>query len=164
MHLRLSLVSLLVSLAPGAALADAPAKVDFAREVLPILSDNCFACHGPDAKARKGDLRLDTKEAVHGSGTVTPGKSADSELYRRITSGDPDEVMPPAKATKQLTAQQKDILKRWIDQGAPWGRHWAFDPPNRPGVPVTKQPTPNPIDAFVRARLAKEKLTPAPPA
>jgi len=165
MPLRLSLASFLVALAAGPAAADAPAKVDFAREVLPILSDNCYACHGPDAKARKGDLRLDTKDDAHASGTIKPGKSAESELYRRITSADPDEVMPPAKATKQLTAAQKAVLKRWIDEGAPWGRHWAFDQPTRPPVPETrnsKLETRNPIDAFVLARLRKEKLNPAP--
>ncbi len=165
MPFRLSLVALLAAFLPGTAVADGPAKVDFAREVLPILSDNCFACHGPDAKARKADLRLDTKDDAHASGSIVPGKSAESELYRRITSADPDEVMPPAKATKQLTAQQKEIVKRWIDQGAPWGRHWAFDPPVRPAAPEarnSKSEIRNPIDAFVLARLSKEKLTAAP--
>ncbi|MFO0797426.1 MAG: PSD1 and planctomycete cytochrome C domain-containing protein [Gemmataceae bacterium] len=158
MPLRLSL--LLLAFAPGSALADAPPKVDFARDVLPILSDNCFACHGPDAKARKADLRLDTKDDAHASGSIVPGKSGESELYKRITSADPTEVMPPAKNIKQLTGQQKDVLKRWIDQGAPWGRHWAFEPPVRPPVPGSG----NPIDAFVLAKLRKEKLTPAPAA
>jgi len=163
MPLRLSLASFLVVIAAGPAAADAPAKVDFAREVLPILSDNCYACHGPDAKARKADLRLDTKDDAQASGSIKPGKSAESELYRRITSADPDEVMPPAKSVKQLTAAQKGVLKRWIDEGAAWGRHWAFDPPSRPAVPATERPT-NPIDAFVLARLRKEKLNPAPAA
>ncbi|HEX4607398.1 MAG TPA: PSD1 and planctomycete cytochrome C domain-containing protein [Urbifossiella sp.] len=162
---RFSPVALVLAFLPApAAAADPPAKVDFAREVLPILSDTCFACHGPDAKARKADLRLDTKEDAHSSGSIVPGKSGESELFRRITSADPDEVMPPAKGAKQLTPRQIDTLKRWIDQGAPWAKHWAFDPPKRPDVPRTKFPTANSIDAFVRYRLEREGLTPAVPA
>ncbi len=165
MPIRLPLVGLVVALAPGlAAAADPPGKVDFAREVLPILSDACFACHGPDAKARKADLRLDTKDDAHASGSFVPGKSAESELFKRITSADPDEVMPPAKGGKKLSAPQIDTLKRWIDQGAPWAKHWAFEAPQRPAVPKTKLPTANPIDAFVRTRLEREGLAPAAPA
>ncbi len=167
MPIRLSLVGLALALSPVVAVADEPAKVNFAREVLPILSDACFACHGPDAKARKADLRLDTKDDAHGSGTIVPGKSSESELIRRITSADPDEVMPPAKGAKKLTPQQIDTLKKWIDQGAPWGRHWAFDAPQRPAVPRLRNPQPatrNPIDAFVRHRLEREKMVPAAPA
>jgi mono/diheme cytochrome c family protein len=164
MPLRLSLVGCLFALVPTPATADPPAKVDFAREVLPILSDTCFACHGPDAKARKADLRLDTKDDAHGSGTIVPGKSGDSELIRRLVSADPDEVMPPPRGAKKLTPQQIDTLKRWVDQGAPWGRHWAFDAPKRPEVPKTKHPTANPIDAFIRYRHEREGLVPAVPA
>ncbi|MBN9520634.1 DUF1553 domain-containing protein [bacterium] len=167
MPIRLSLVGLALALSPVVAVADEPAKVNFAREVLPILSDTCFACHGPDAKARKADLRLDTKDDAHGSGTIVPGKSAESELIRRIASTDPDEVMPPAKGAKKLTPQQIDTLKKWIDQGAPWGRHWAFDAPQRPAVPQLRNPQPatrHQIDAFVRHRLEREKMVPAAPA
>jgi mono/diheme cytochrome c family protein len=165
MPLRASLVGLIVTLSPlPLRAADPPAKVDFARDVLPILSDTCFACHGPDAKARKADLRLDTKEDANASGAIVPGKSGESELYRRITSTDRDEVMPPAKGVKKLTPQQIDTLKRWIDAGAPWGKHWAFEPPTRPDVPKTKHPTANPIDAFVFARLERAKLAPSAPA
>ena len=108
--------------------ADPP--VDFARDVLPILSDNCFHCHGPDEKARKAKLRLDTKEGAFrvrdGEAVIVPGKSAESELVRRITADDPDEVMPPPKSNRKLTPQQIETLKRWVDQGAKWGQHWAF--------------------------------------
>jgi hypothetical protein len=163
--------------------ADAPApavagKVDFARAVLPILSENCFQCHGPDAGARKGDLRLDTREDAlrKNEPVIVPGKSADSELIRRITSTKSN-VMPPPKAKKKLTAEQIDTLKRWVDQGAAWGVHWAFEKPQRPKLPALKNPSPlageggvrglwvrNGIDAFVLARLEKEGLAPSPEA
>src|SRR4051812_21383558 len=104
---------LLTLLAP---LAD-PGKVDFARDVLPILSDNCFHCHGPDAKARKAGLRLDTKEgafkARKGRTTIVPGKSADSELIRRVASTDADERMPPPDSNRHLTAKQVETLRKW---------------------------------------------------
>src|SRR5262245_27145178 len=111
-------------------------KVDFAREVLPILSEHCFTCHGPDAGARKGDLRLGTREDAlrKNDPVIVPGKSADSELIRRITSSKSD-VMPPVKAKKQLSPGQIDTLKRWVDQGAAWGVHWAFVAPVRPAKP-----------------------------
>jgi hypothetical protein len=142
------------------------AAVDFARDVLPILSENCFACHGPDEKARKGDLRLDTKDDALRTvaPVVVPGKSGESELVRRLTTDDPREVMPPPKAKKTLTPQQVATLKRWIDEGAAWGKHWAFDPPRRGNVPSTKYQISNPIDAFVFARLEKEGLKPSPEA
>src|SRR5438552_2608112 len=107
--------------------------VRFSRDVLPILANNCFQCHGPDEKARKAKLRLDTKDGAFrlrdGVAVIVPGKSADSELYQRIISHDETEVMPPPGSKKKLTAQQKEILKRWIDQGARWGQHWSFEPP-----------------------------------
>ncbi len=95
--------------------------IDFRREVLPILSDHCFACHGPDGKTRKGDLRLDVKDGALRSKdpVVVPGKSGESEVFARIISHDPDEQMPPPKFGKPLTASQIATLKRWIDAGAP---------------------------------------------
>ena len=147
--------------------AEPPAKVDFARDVLPILSDTCFKCHGPDEKARKADLRLDTPDAVHGSGSVVVGKSAESELIRRLVTADPAELMPPPKGNKKLTPQQIDTLTRWVDEGAAWGRHWAFVKPTRPPVPDvagTNFDVRNPIDNFVVARLTREKLAPSPAA
>lgn len=132
------------------------ADPDFARDVLPILSENCFACHGPDANARKADLRLDTEDGL---------RPASEDLIARITSKDASDVMPPPKAKKTLTTSQIDTLKRWIHSGAAWGKHWAFVPPSRPPLPQLREPHPllrNPIDHFVFARLAKEGLSLSP--
>src|SRR5215211_6551427 len=110
--------------------ASQPAKIDFDREVRPILADNCYECHGPDEKARKAKLRLDTREGAFrvrdGESVITPGKSAESELIKRITSTDPDEHMPPPDSNHKLTARQIELVKRWIDEGATWSAHWAF--------------------------------------
>src|SRR5580658_1450731 len=111
-----------------------PRPVNFAREVRPILSDNCFACHGPDDRARKAGLRLDTKDGMfaankEGDRSVVPGKPDESDLVFRIESDDPELHMPPKKSGRRLTAEQVAVLRRWIEQGAPWSMHWAFDPP-----------------------------------
>jgi mono/diheme cytochrome c family protein len=158
------LLVVLVSMA-GPGLADD--RADFARDVLPILSNHCFQCHGPDEKARKGDLRLDLKDHAlrKDEPVIVPGKSGGSEVVRRIESKDSSEVMPPKKANKDLTPAQVATLKKWIDQGAPWGKHWAFEPPVRPPVPVTAASAAfarNPIDHFIYARLTKEGLKPSP--
>jgi mono/diheme cytochrome c family protein len=150
--------------------AAAPQAVSFSRDILPILSDNCFACHGPDAKARKAKLRLDTKEGAfrvrNGVAVIHSGKSGDSELYARISSTDENEVMPPPKSKKKLTAQEIALLKRWIDEGAPWGKHWSFEKPQRALLPPVKRQTwpRNAIDDFILARLEKEGLLPSPEA
>src|SRR5581483_259075 len=144
--------------------------VDFNRDILPILSDNCFTCHGPDEPARKAKLRLDTKEGTfrerNGVVITVPGKSGVSELYRRIVSTEETEVMPPPKSKKKLTPVQIDLIKRWIDEGAHWSRHWALEPPQRPPLPKVKNRgwAKNAIDSFVLARLEKEGLTPSPEA
>jgi len=136
--------------------------LDFAREIRPILSENCFACHGPDAAKRKSGLRLDEKEsalkpAESGEIAIVPGDTAKSELLRRITSTDKDEVMPPPKEHKKLKPEEIALLTRWVKEGAQWTGHWAFEP--------VKAPAPgNSIDAFVTARLTKEKLTLSPEA
>lgn len=153
----------------------APARVtgsavDFDRDVMPILSDNCYFCHGPDPKARKAHLRFDTKEGAFrlkdGKAAIIPGKSGESEIIRRITSSDPDVKMPPPKSNRKLSAQQIETLRRWVDQGAKWGVHWAFVAPVRPPAPVLKNPRwcRNPIDEFVLAKLEKLGLSPAPEA
>ena len=145
-------------------------EVDYARDVLPILSDKCYHCHGPDESARKAKLRFDTKEGAFrlrdGKAVIVPGKSGGSELVRRITSADPDEMMPPPDSNRSLTPQQIETLKRWVDQGAKWGTHWAFMPPRRPELPETKLKgwPRNGIDAFVLAQLERANLRPAPEA
>ena len=148
--------------------AQAADRVDFAREVLPILSENCFLCHGPDAGTRKGDLRLDIQEGAlrKQDPVVIPGKSNDSELIKRLLTAEKREVMPPPKTNKKLTPQQIALLQRWVDQGAVWGKHWAFSAPVRPALPSVKAGAmvQNPIDAFVQARLEREGLRPAPEA
>jgi hypothetical protein len=148
----------------------APREISFNREILPILSDHCFACHGPDAGARKAKLRLDTKEGAFGElrgggRAVVPGKLDDSELIRRVSATD-DDVMPPAGKGKPLTPQEIDLLKRWVAAGAIWTKHWAFATPQRPGLPDVKQAgwPRTPIDRFVLARLEQEGLRPSPEA
>src|SRR5437763_15142164 len=131
-----------VLLIPTARPAEPARKVDFSRDIRPILSDNCFACHGPDPKARKADLRLDTKADLLGSGTVVPGKAGESELVKRVTSADPAEVMPPPKSIKKLRPEQVAILKRWVDEGAKWGQHWAFVKPVHLEPPRSRDPKP----------------------
>jgi hypothetical protein len=142
-------------------------KIDFARDVLPILSDNCFRCHGPDEKARKGDLRLDRKEDVlrTASPVIVPGKAEASEVIKRITTTDPEEIMPPPRVNKKLTAAQITTLRNWVDQGATWGQHWAFVKPSRPAVPQVGNGSGearNPIDNFILDRLHREGLKPSP--
>lgn len=154
-------------LAPGFRPAEGAegGKVSFSRDVLPILSDNCFQCHGPDGAQRKADLRLDTKEGALRTKepVVVPGKSGESELYLRVISDDAAEVMPPPKSNRKLTAAQKEVLKRWIDEGAAWGKHWAYEAPRRPELPAVKNEkwARNAIDRFVLARLEAEGLSPS---
>ena len=164
----------LPSIALISLLAAAPAvakPVDFNREILPILVENCFTCHGPDADERKAELRLDTHEGALGKGesgdiAVVPGKSAESAVIARILSKDRDEVMPPPKSKHQLTTAQKDLLQRWIDEGAAWGSHWAYEPPQRHATPTVKDAARvrSPIDNFILARLEREGLEPSPEA
>jgi len=143
-------------------------SVDFGREVLPILSDKCFHCHGPDPKARKANLRLDVQEGAFRKEDpiIVPGKSDESELVLRVLSTDADEQMPPPTSNRSLTPEQISTLKRWVDQGAKWGKHWAFVPPAHHTPPKTKHESwpRNPIDRFVLARLETEGLNPAPEA
>ena len=137
-------------------------EVDFARDVLPILSDNCFRCHGPDEGAREADLRLDTETgALSDSDVIVPGRSHESELLRRILSEDADEVMPPPQMKRSLAVDQKEVLRRWIDAGANWGKHWAFVKPTKPEPPAVEDRWGrNDIDRFVMASLAAKKMRP----
>ncbi len=145
--------------------ADVP--VEFNRDIRPILSDNCFSCHGPDEKGRQAGLRLDLVEGSRsrlesGKTAIVPGKVVDSELVRRIGAGDANEQMPPPESGKHLTAAQIEILSRWIAQGAEYQRHWAFVPPKRPVVnSETTIGERGPIDSFIRDRLKREGLSPS---
>jgi hypothetical protein len=164
------LVALLAQVgSAGRADADPPARppVDFNRQIRPILSDNCFKCHGPDDNTRKADLRFDVRDKALGHGTaIVPGQAAKSELIDRITAEELTYRMPPAKTGKRLTPQQIELLRQWIDEGAKWSEHWAFVKPNRPPLPTVKNPrwVRNPIDHFILARLEQEGLQPSPEA
>ncbi len=150
---------------PAKAVADE--GIDFKRDIRPILSDKCFACHGPDGGHREADLRLDERESAVES-SIVPGKSADSELIARVTSTDPDLVMPPPETRKKLSAKEIQLLRQWIDSGAEYEPHWAFvSVPQQVPEPQVKDSEHwirNGIDAFVLRRLQSEKLTPAPEA
>ena len=162
----------LISLDPFApsAQAQADAKVNFQRDIRPILSENCFACHGPDEKQRMANLRLDTKEGAfteRGDYRILfPGNAANSRLYQKISSRDKALHMPPPGSGRALTGQQIDLIRRWIDEGAAWETHWAYLAPQRPALPrVSLAAWPrNPIDQFVLARLEREGLRPSPEA
>ncbi|MGL5095942.1 MAG: DUF1549 domain-containing protein, partial [Planctomycetia bacterium] len=152
-----------------AALAAEPDKaLDFQRDVLPILAEKCFQCHGPDPMTREAGLRLDvragaTDKLESGAVAVVAGKPKESELWSRIRSTDAEHVMPPPRFGDRLTATQVAVLERWIDAGAPYAGHWAFTPPVKPTVPAGND-VGHPIDRLVAARLKRENLTPAPPA
>ena len=140
--------------------------VDFGRQVRPVLSHNCFACHGPDDKARQADLRLDLREAAIQAGALVPGKPDKSEMIRRIRSADPDQQMPPPATGKKLSVQEIEALVRWIDQGALYTQHWAYVKPVRPALPEVKDRVwpKSPVDFYVLARLEREGLKPSPEA
>ncbi|MBY0456540.1 MAG: DUF1549 domain-containing protein, partial [Gemmataceae bacterium] len=138
----------------------APAKVDFNRDVRPILSNNCFQCHGPDENTRKSKLRLDTREGAVAL-VVVPGKPDQSDLIDRLTESPARSIMPPVKTGKKLTPREIETLKQWIKEGANYAVHWAYERPKRPDVPKTKFATKNPIDNFLFAHLEAEKLAPA---
>ncbi len=148
----------------GTAVA-APPPVDFAREVRPILSTQCFQCHGPDEKARKAKLRLDLRDEAIKSGTIVPGKPEESEVFKRVCSTDPDVRMPPEKLKKPaLTADQIATIKRWIAEGAKYTDHWSFTKLTRPAIPEVRNPKfeiRNEIDNFILYKLAQEGVNPA---
>ena len=143
------------------------AKLEFNRDVRPILSDKCFACHGFDAKTREAGLRLDTEEGAYslkdGVQAIKPGALQESEVWHRITHDDEDELMPPPESNKSLTEEEKEVLKRWIEHGAKYQPHWAFVPPKKRAPPVVSGGR-NPIDRFIGARLQEEDLSFSPEA
>jgi hypothetical protein len=167
--LRMWCACLAVLALPSGAAAEP--KLDFNRDVRPLLSDRCFACHGPDAEDRQAGLRLDDRTAAiaaldSGLTAIVPGDPATSEIIARITSTDPDVVMPPPRLNKPITPAEAEILKRWIAEGAEYRGHWAFERVERPPVPDVKDAAwvNTPIDRFILARLEQEGLHPNPEA
>ena len=158
---RLALTALALTCAAQPAAAQ---TVDFNRDVRPILSENCFKCHGFDPGTRKAGRRLDTRDGAlaekDGVRAIVPGQPAQSDASVRIHSTDKDEQMPPPKSGKKLTPAQIAVLDKWIGQGAPYAVHWAFIKPVQAPPPKAG----NPIDAFVLARLEKDGLAPSPEA
>ena len=167
---RVSLSLLLASIVPHL-LASSPlgaddAPVDYNRQVRPILAANCYACHGPDAEHREAKLRLDVAEDAladrDGGAAIVAGSPQSSRLVQRITASDPDDVMPPRETGKSLTAEEVLILQRWIEQGAKFGKHWAFVPPKRSAPPPAPSNTAkNPIDHFILEGLRQKDLEPS---
>ena len=147
-------------------------RLEYNRDVRPILADKCFACHGPDSASRKADLRLDQRDAAVTAGALVPGKPDESELLRRIVSADEAEVMPPPETKKMLSEAERQVLRRWIAEGAEYQLHWSFLTPQRPPVPdVSKWADgrfanwpQQPLDAFILERIIGAGLEPAPEA
>jgi hypothetical protein len=165
-------LAVICGMLPLTALA-ADARLDFNRDIRPILSNHCFKCHGPDAAERKGGtngLRLDVAEGatedLGGYAAIVPGQPEASELWKRITASDPAVRMPPQGSGKQLSAGEIERLREWIRQGAPYARHWSYEPPVRPPVPAVRDTAwpRNDIDRFLLARLEREGLSPQPEA
>ena len=142
------------------AAAASATPVSFNRDIRPILSDNCFSCHGPDASHRQADLRLDMRDDAVTAGAIVPGKPAESTLVSRINATDSDELMPPPESHKKLDAKQKELLARWIEEGAEYQKHWAYEQPVKVAVPAGT----NGVDHLVRKRLAEVGLAPSPEA
>lgn len=162
---RVRAVVLTVATLVAARVFGATESPRFSTEIRPLLSDNCFACHGPDTGKVKGGLRLDLRDvalepAKSGKSAIVPGQPDASELIKRINTRDPDDLMPPPESHKSLTAAQKEMLRRWIANGAEYESHWAYTPPVKPVIP----PRTNAVDFLVRARLQKLGLAPTPAA
>ena len=160
MKKRLPLLILLVCATGTAA---EPEPLNFNRDIRPILSAKCFSCHGPDSKDRDADYRLDTEEGAFadlgGYAGIVPGKPEESEVIYRITAEDDSDLMPPPKHKNPLSEAEIALLKRWIEEGAPFAGHWAFEPVVRPELPTVEAETLNEIDHFIAARLEREGLT-----
>ena len=173
-NLRVFLAALsLVGCVSLVAVASSPDKVDFNFHIRPLLSDRCYACHGPDAEDREADLRLDSEatayaalEGATASHVIKPGEPEQSEVYLRIAAEDPDERMPPPESNLSLTADEIELIRKWIEQGAKWKQHWSFVPVEQVQVPPAPNSSRvhNEIDHFVLARLEAENVTAAPEA
>jgi hypothetical protein len=150
-----------------------PASVQFNRDVRPIMANTCFKCHGPDLKANKANLRLDLPENARMARTdktgrtstpIVPGNLGASEAWRRVSSADPTQAMPPPDSLHLLSARDKEIIRRWIEQGAVYEPHWAYAAPKKAEPPATKTPARNPVDRFVLRELEERGIAPSPEA
>ncbi len=163
-------IALALLVAGASPIFAASAKVEFTRDIRPILSDNCYQCHGPDERQRKAKLRLDTKDGLfavrEGATVVKGGNLKASELWQRITTKDPDDLMPPPDSHKKLSTEQIAKVKAWIEQGAPFQTHWAFEPVTKPAPSKVKDAkwARNGVDPFILARLESSALKPSPEA
>lgn len=175
MHQHLTLSSVLSGAVLGCSLLcysvnAAPPRLEFNRDVRPILATNCFACHGPDKGTRQAELRLDSRDGLLGTGekpgVVIAGDARQSELYRRVAATDVSELMPPPETKKKLTPAQVSVLRRWIEEGAEWQGHWAYLPPERTSPPTVEAASfvRNDIDPFILAKLKEQGMPPAPEA
>ena len=161
--MRIASMATLLCVMP--AILAAEEKLDFSRDVRPILSQYCFPCHGPDKEQRKAKLRLDVAESAmaerQGVRAIVPGDLEESELAYRVAPDFADDIMPPARAKHPLSEEQITILRRWISEGAAYADHWAFAPPAKSKLPTTLNAKGNPVDSFVLSRLEKESLSPS---
>ena len=162
--MRLPTLPLTFSLTVLASLANGAGEIQFNRDIRPILSQNCFHCHGPDSEHRKGGLRLDEREGATKDGAIVPGKPDESSILYRVSTDDPDDKMPPAESKlPPLTKEQKQTLSQWIQQGAPYEGHWSYVKPKRPEVPEVDGAK-HPVDRFVQHQLKGIPLKPSPKA
>ncbi|MFO0904386.1 MAG: PSD1 and planctomycete cytochrome C domain-containing protein [Pirellulales bacterium] len=165
-----SLLVWALAVAPSAAADPTQPPVDFVRDIRPLLAKHCFGCHGPDEEHREADLRLDTPDGIlamrDGRPAVVPRDLARSHLWQRIQSRSDDERMPPPSAGPRLTDEQQSLLRRWIEQGAEWKSHWAFERPTRSAPPRVERSSwvRNPIDQFILSKLEAAGLSPQPEA
>ncbi|MEC7567070.1 MAG: PSD1 and planctomycete cytochrome C domain-containing protein [Planctomycetota bacterium] len=162
--MRIFTISLIMFLAST---ANAAEPISFNKQIRPILADRCFACHGPDSAQRVSDMRLDQQETIFmelpsGEFPIVRGKPSESELIHRILSEDADHKMPPTDSGKTLNAQEIELIRQWVSEGADWNQHWAYEAPQHPPLPrpVRKWQQNNPIDLFIQARLKKQRLRP----
>src|SRR5882672_8815734 len=153
---------LLLSFICAGADAKPPEKISYNRDIRPVLSDNCFFCHGPDPNKRKGKMRLDVREEALAKQTFVPGKPDESELIKRIFTTDTDDLMPPPDSHKVLTSAQKELFRRWIAQGAVYEKHWAYVPPVKPSVPGGVRPS-SVAATSARTNGSETILRPPPP-